>query len=53
MLSSITQAEYWHDPLNEQEYREKSIFLADINQEMVNNSPISNPRMLYHISESS
>lgn len=32
---SIVQAEYWHDPLNEQEYREKSVFLADINQERV------------------
>ncbi|XP_052776082.1 palmitoyl-protein thioesterase 1-like isoform X2 [Mya arenaria] len=29
----LVQAEYWHDPLNEQEYAEKSVFLADINQE--------------------
>lgn len=29
----IVQAEYWHDPLQEEEYREKSIFLADINLE--------------------
>jgi len=29
----LAQAEYWHDPLNEQEYKEKSVFLADINQE--------------------
>ncbi|GCC27749.1 palmitoyl-protein thioesterase 1 [Chiloscyllium punctatum] len=29
----LVQAEYWHDPLNEDLYREKSIFLADINQE--------------------
>ncbi|GFO13381.1 palmitoyl-protein thioesterase 1 [Plakobranchus ocellatus] len=29
----LTQAEYWHDPLNEAEYRAKSVFLADINQE--------------------
>lgn len=29
----LVQAEYWHDPLAEAEYREKSIFLADINQE--------------------
>ncbi|RUS92111.1 hypothetical protein EGW08_000135 [Elysia chlorotica] len=29
----LAQAEYWHDPLNEAEYREKSVFLADINQE--------------------
>lgn len=33
----VVQAEYWHDPLNEQLYREKSIFLADINQENVIN----------------
>uniref|UniRef100_A0A914WAB8 Palmitoyl-protein thioesterase 1 n=1 Tax=Plectus sambesii TaxID=2011161 RepID=A0A914WAB8_9BILA len=33
--SSIVQAEYWHDPLNEKEYREKSVFLADINNELV------------------
>ncbi|CAH3109297.1 unnamed protein product [Pocillopora meandrina] len=30
---NLVQAEYWHDPLNEEEYREKSVFLADINQE--------------------
>ena len=30
---SLVQAEYWHDPLNEEEYREKSVFLAEINQE--------------------
>ena len=29
----LVQAEYWHDPLQEKEYKEKSIFLADINQE--------------------
>ncbi|XP_059162857.1 palmitoyl-protein thioesterase 1-like [Physella acuta] len=29
----LVQAEYWHDPLNEAEYRNKSVFLADINQE--------------------
>ena len=31
----LVQAEYWHDPLNEDEYREKCIFLPDINQENV------------------
>lgn len=31
----LVQAEYWHDPLNEAEYRAKSVFLADINQEQV------------------
>ncbi|XP_018097272.1 palmitoyl-protein thioesterase 1 isoform X2 [Xenopus laevis] len=29
----LVQAEYWHDPMNEEEYRNGSIFLADINQE--------------------
>ncbi|XP_072046029.1 palmitoyl-protein thioesterase 1-like [Amphiura filiformis] len=33
----LVQAEYWHDPLNEEEYRAKSVFLADINQEKVMN----------------
>merc|ERR1711976_527458 len=27
------QAQYWHDPLKEDDYRELSMFLADINQE--------------------
>ncbi|XP_046558911.1 LOW QUALITY PROTEIN: palmitoyl-protein thioesterase 1-like [Haliotis rubra] len=30
---NLVQAEYWQDPLNEEEYRAKSVFLADINQE--------------------
>ncbi|KAM6173264.1 palmitoyl-protein thioesterase 1 [Erethizon dorsatum] len=29
----LVQAEYWHDPINEDVYRKHSIFLADINQE--------------------
>ncbi|XP_021230980.1 palmitoyl-protein thioesterase 1 [Numida meleagris] len=29
----LVQAQYWHDPLKEEDYRTKSIFLADINQE--------------------
>jgi len=29
----LVQAEYWHDPHKEAEYRKVSIFLADINQE--------------------
>lgn len=28
-----TQAEYWHDPLQEELYKQKSVFLADINNE--------------------
>ena len=30
---NILQAQYWHDPLAEQEYRDNSLFLADINNE--------------------
>lgn len=30
---SLVQAAYWHDPLKEDEYRKKNIFLADINNE--------------------
>lgn len=29
----LVQAQYWHDPIHEDEYRQKSIFLADINNE--------------------
>jgi hypothetical protein len=29
------QAEYWQDPLNFDEYKKASVFLADINQERV------------------
>lgn len=29
----LVQAEYWHDPLNEDDYRKRNIFLADINNE--------------------
>ncbi|VDN51518.1 unnamed protein product [Dracunculus medinensis] len=31
--STLVQAQYWHDSLNENEYQTKSIFLADINNE--------------------
>ncbi|KAK2506097.1 hypothetical protein MC885_012180 [Smutsia gigantea] len=30
---SLVQAEYWHDPVKEDMYRNHSIFLADVNQE--------------------
>ena len=33
LINSLVQAEYWHDPMNEDEYKAKSVFLADINQE--------------------
>lgn len=29
----LVQAEYWHDPLKEDDYKRNSIFLADINNE--------------------
>ncbi len=31
----LVQAQYWHDSMQEDEYRQKSKFLADINQENV------------------
>lgn len=33
----LVQAQYWHDPMNEHEYRHKSLFLSDINQELAFN----------------
>uniref|UniRef100_A0A1B6H0L4 Palmitoyl-protein thioesterase 1 n=1 Tax=Cuerna arida TaxID=1464854 RepID=A0A1B6H0L4_9HEMI len=33
----FVQAEYWHDPLNENKYQRKSVFLADINNELAIN----------------
>lgn len=33
--NKLVQAQYWHDPVQEQKYIEKSLFLADINQEKV------------------
>jgi palmitoyl-protein thioesterase len=35
--NGLVQAEYWHDPLNEEEYSNHSVFLADINNERVKN----------------
>jgi len=29
----LVQAQYWHDPMNEKQYKERNIFLADINNE--------------------
>ncbi|XP_042372879.1 palmitoyl-protein thioesterase 1-like, partial [Plectropomus leopardus] len=37
VLISLVQAQYWHDPLNDDLYRKYSLFLADINQERVVN----------------
>lgn len=45
MASSLVQAQYWHDPLNEDLYKTHSLFLADINQELVSPpGPGSRPR---------
>ncbi|XP_077599144.1 palmitoyl-protein thioesterase 1 isoform X2 [Stigmatopora nigra] len=33
----LVQAQYWHDPLNDDLYKNHSLFLADINQERVVN----------------
>ena len=37
MQEHLVQAEYWHDPLQEDQYRQYSQFLAEINQENVFN----------------
>lgn len=34
---NVVQAQYWHDPTRELEYREKNIFLSDINNELTIN----------------
>lgn len=34
---TLVQATYWHDPLNEDVYKQKSSFLADINNELKRN----------------
>ncbi|XP_060535661.1 palmitoyl-protein thioesterase 1 [Cylas formicarius] len=45
--NSLVQATYWHDPLNEEEYRNHSTFLADINNErVVNQTYIKNLQTL-------
>uniref|UniRef100_A0A0N5BBS9 Palmitoyl-protein thioesterase 1 n=1 Tax=Strongyloides papillosus TaxID=174720 RepID=A0A0N5BBS9_STREA len=35
--NKIVQAQYWHDPLVDDIYKEKNIFLADLNNEKANN----------------
>lgn len=35
---SLVQAAYWHDPLKEDEYRKKNVFLVDINNEKIINA---------------
>ena len=38
LFHSSVQAQYWHDPLHEDGYRELNIFMADLNQENVRNN---------------
>lgn len=35
LAHSLVQAEYWNDPLNQDEYKKSSVFLAEINNENV------------------
>lgn len=37
---SLVQAQYWHDPLNDDLYKMHSLFLADVNQERVGVRPL-------------
>jgi palmitoyl-protein thioesterase len=47
MQNYLVQATYWHDPLNEEEYRNFSSFLADINNEReVNTEYVNNLKKL-------
>ncbi|XP_011697667.1 PREDICTED: palmitoyl-protein thioesterase 1 [Wasmannia auropunctata] len=36
--NSLIQASYWHDPLQENDYQKKNLFLAEINNENGNNT---------------
>jgi len=46
----VVQAQYWHDPINEDEYRTKNIFLPDINQEnSINETYRSNIKQLSNL----
>ncbi|KAK4876696.1 hypothetical protein RN001_009202 [Aquatica leii] len=46
---SLVQATYWHDPLNEELYKNRSTFLADINNErFINQSYVTNLQSLEH-----
>ncbi|XP_018357055.1 PREDICTED: palmitoyl-protein thioesterase 1 isoform X2 [Trachymyrmex septentrionalis] len=40
--NSLIQASYWHDPLQENEYQRKNLFLAEINNENINNIEYKN-----------
>jgi len=38
LQDELVQAEYWHDPLNEDKYQRKSVFIAEINNERSQNN---------------
>ncbi|KYM94494.1 Palmitoyl-protein thioesterase 1 [Cyphomyrmex costatus] len=40
--NSLIQASYWHDPLQENEYQRKNLFLAEINNENIINAEYKN-----------
>lgn len=45
----LVQATFWHDPLNEELYKQKSQFLSDINNERkINQTYIKNLQKLEH-----
>ncbi|XP_063382168.1 palmitoyl-protein thioesterase 1-like [Cydia fagiglandana] len=47
--NTLVAAAYWHDPLRENEYKKKSVFLADINNEQrINELYRSNLKKLQH-----
>lgn len=52
MQNYLVQATYWHDPLNEDKYKESSTFLADINNEkFINTTYIENLQLLKKYNE--
>lgn len=42
LQNTLVQAQYWHDPLHEEDYRLKSAFIAEINNERVKNQTYVN-----------
>ena len=47
---SFVQAQFWHDPFDEENYRENNMFLSDINQENVSTkSHILHVSLVYQV----
>lgn len=47
MQNFLVQATYWHDPLNEEKYKNYSSFLSDINNERtINRAYVTNLQSL-------